>query len=53
MANPNPVPACAEAWLPLHEGKEDTLAILLAYAGPGILNLKSYLGSFAAFRDSG
>ena len=30
----------------LHEGKEDALAILLAYAGPGILNLKSYLGFF-------
>ena len=27
-----------------------TLAILLAYAWPGIFNLKPYLGSLAAFR---
>jgi hypothetical protein len=26
----------------LHEGRKDPLAILLVYAGPGILNLKSY-----------
>ena len=43
MANPNPVPACCGSLATqLHEGKEDALAILLADAGPGILNLKSH-----------